>query len=316
MQNGLPGRHTNGWRRGLNGVSEALLPMLRAAGIEYEFVREGDVRKGGLDRYRGLLLISQQVMTRGVFNAIEAYAAKGHKVWMTDDSAIKPAGAEILAVNGRWSTFTYAITRIQKGRHPIQNTIRFAPELRATMGGIAKDRAVSIDTPYVVSYEAYSGDTRYAFVVNTDIYGARTACITLPRIPRHAFELTRRKPVKWAEEDDRAVFSETLDAGDWRIYAFPPTVPKRVKGKLTVRNHVASYELTVVDADRKPVTGAWPLEVSLIDQTGKVRYTRSVAMTDTRAAGEFNLSLLTDPENGWTLQIEELVMGRTWKWPQ
>ncbi|MEX2607918.1 MAG: LamG domain-containing protein, partial [Kiritimatiellia bacterium] len=116
----------NGWQRGSTGLSAALLPHLTTAGISYELIREEDVLQGGLDRYRGLLLISQQVMTRSVHNAIEAFAASGHKVWMTEDSTIKPAGAEILPIHSQWANQPYAITRVENGHLPIQNTTRFA----------------------------------------------------------------------------------------------------------------------------------------------------------------------------------------------
>lgn len=302
----------NGWQRGFTGLSTALLPHLTTAGVSYELIREEDIRRGGLDRYRGLLLISQQVMTRSVHNAIEAFAAGGHKVWMTDDSAIRPDGAEILPVNSRWASQPYAITRVENGRLPIQNTTRFAPVLRAVMGGITRDRAVGIDTPHVVSYDAYSGDTRYVFVVNTDVYQPRTAGVTLAQPPEHLFEMTRKESVSWTPDGDQAAFTVTMEPGDWRIYALPPSVPNRMEGRLTVKNHVARYELQLLDDESKPVTGAWPLELRLVNKQGQ-SHVRSAALTGDNVSGQFNLSVLTEPETGWVLEVEDLMTGKTWK---
>lgn len=302
----------NGWKRGWS-LSRGLLPNLRAAGIAYEIVRLDDVRAGKLEEYDGLLALDTNVMARDVLDAIESFAAEGGAVWVVSDTPIMPRGASILPINSRWVNFVYEIKRRVPGSLPIENVVAFVPELRAALAPRLSPAYASVDTPYVVAYEAYSGDTRYVFLVNSDLYQSRFARVTLSKSANNVYELTRGRAVSPTPQGDGVLFGEEIEAGGWRIYAMPERSVDSCKASLKVdRKGRATYRVALEDTGGERVQGAWPLMVTLLDRDGKERHQRSVAMTEKQIDGEFVLSSLTEPKEGWTLRIEDLVTGRKW----
>ncbi len=302
----------NGWRRGWH-LSTALLPHLRAAGIAYEIVRLDDLRAGKLKNYDGLLALDTKVLTQDVLDSIESFTADGGHVWVSSDSPIKPKGSLVLPVNSHWITQPYEIRRIIPGNLPIENVVAFAPELRAAIAPHLRTPFASVDTPYVAVYEAYYGDTRYLFLVNSDIYQNRFARIRLRDKANFVYELTKGRVVSPVPDGDGAIFGEEIESGGWRIYAIPPRSIADCTASLSVdKDGHAKYSVALKDADGKSIEGAWPLMLTLIDREGKERHHRSVAMTSKRIDGEFILSSLTEPKDGWTLRIEDLFSGNKW----
>lgn len=302
----------NGWRRHWS-LSKGLLPHLRAAGIAYDIVRLEDVRAGKLKEYDGLLALDTDVLVRDILDSIESFAAEGGAVWVASDSPIMPRGASILPVNSRWVNYPYAVKRIVPGKRPIENVVAFVPELRAALVPRLKPAYASVDTPYVAVYEAYSGDTRYVFLVNSDIYQSRFARIRLREKANYVYELTQGRIVDPISREDRVIFGEQIEAGGWRIYVMSERSVDSCQASLVVdRDGRAKYRVALKDAAGKAVQGAWPLMVTLIDRDGNECHRRSVAMTAKRLDGEFILSSLTEPKDGWKLRVQDLVTGKKW----
>lgn len=300
----------NGWRRGYSVPGNYYFPALRLAGTAPTVVREDEVKQGGLKKYDGILITETNVMTRGVLNGIEQFAAGGGKVFVPKKSAIVPKGAitiNIGDVKNPWP--------LPRMNHPMGNKVRHdnsrgrVPLIRAEILSKLPPRGVSVDSSWLACYEARQGDNTFIFVINSDLYANHKGVVRMDRKFSAGYELTQGKSVNLFSDDSSVNWATQIEAGGWRVFLLTSQTPKKIALDWSIKNHRAMYSVKLADANGKPVAGGWPLYITLRNAGGKVEYQRSAVMTGPVLKGAFSLSRMTDLPGKWTLEIEDLASG-------
>lgn len=311
-------------------LSYATLLMMNH--VPFDVVLDEDVVEGALDRYDVLVMPKADTLTRGMFDRITAFAARGGKV--IADASLRAAipGAVVTKYD-----FTHQL-RID-GKSLAEGKAVTAEEDRAIMEGYARDlaghlagvpRPAEAATPRVLTNALDGGAARYHFLVNDDrTYGPRfgqwklrfelgvaqttQASIAIEGRPA-LYDALQRTRVAYEEKDGRAVFDTRLPAARGKVIAALPepigeialSVPESV-----ARGAVATAGIRVMSESGSVLDAVLPLRVEVLDALGnKTEWRRYTATKNGERVFEFAPGV-NDPSGEWIVLVTDLVAGKT-----
>jgi hypothetical protein len=265
--------------------------------VPMKVICEEEIRGGMLDQLNALCLYDARVLPDDVVKAIEQWAAKGGKLYVHDEAALKPKGAMEMSME--------------------------------TMITLLGDRAggVRLTNRDVTVRELRSGDARYYVFVNnyTDRYWGLVHHYGRPGENYADLRIVRDEPADTTvrfPEAGRFLFdmSTGMSLGStkdplrlalkpsWGLAVISlPTDAARLKVSgpgTTKQSRTATYEIEMLDAGGKRVKGAFAVRVAVRTPSGRTsRYSCSMGIAE--GAGQFHLPIGGNDELGrWQVTLE------------
>jgi hypothetical protein len=298
-------------------------------------VVEEDIFDGTLSaHHRAVLLPGVHELDPRVIKALEAFAAGGGAVILSDDCKVSIAGATKLGASID-TTFLDTIARLWKEnkqdeanrRNTAGNLLTsvqpLADALRTKLGTLGIRPAMGCDNPDVVISRQAGGDVEYLFAVNAaydSAMGERnsirpaSATLTVTDDGRPIYDALLGRPEP-AFEKSAAGRTGSFRFGPGQMRVFARTVEPiggvrvstpSIRRDYTVAESPLSLEVAaiVVGTSGRLLGGSIPLQVRVTDPSGAVRYDLFRA-TD---QGTLRLSLplaVNDPAGQWTVKVKE-----------
>ncbi|HXX93649.1 MAG TPA: hypothetical protein VEN81_08440, partial [Planctomycetota bacterium] len=290
---------------------------------------EEDVLDGTLAaHHKAVVLSGIQWLDPKVVSALEAYAAGGGSVLVSDDCTVPIRGATRLGIEIDRSFFqamTKAWKENRKDDHARLNRAgnylkaaepvarALAPKLEA----IGVGPVFGCDHPEIITTRQASGDVEYFFAVNAS-YDEKAGGMNSIRpatakieIPGTVYDAVRGGPaalgsVRFGPGQMRAWARTARPIGG--VQALPPVV----RNDYTCPNDPLHVEISalVTDEAHRPLSGSIPLRITVRDPLGTTRYELYRA-TD---QGLLRMTLplgLNDPAGAWEVTVAELLSGRS-----
>ena len=304
-------------------------------------VLEEDVLDGTLAaNHKAVILTGLAHLDSPVVSALETFVRDGGAVLETSDCTVPVKGAVRLPIDADAgpradraaqerivdpTKRSAEMARITSFRYVLANASRVALALKPALlrAGI-KPTFVS-DIPTIAAGKQVRGEIEYDFAVNftmdpndraptgLGVPIATTARIALPDDGRPAYDAVTGKPV--ALQNGIA----TVAFGPGQMVAFAR--PARALGGVQVGSPVISRDFTrdvaplrvelsatLVDTDKKLVAGNAPMEITVADPLGAVRYDVFRSAQDGLVQAELPLAA-NDPSGIWTVTVRELLSG-------
>jgi hypothetical protein len=289
---------------------------------------EEDVLDGTLAaHHRAVVLAGIQSLDPRVVSALEAYAAGGGSVIVSDDCTVAIKGATRLGIELDRSFFQ-AMTRAWKENRKEDhaklnragNYLRaaepVAAALRPKLSAIGLRPVFECDNPEIIATRQDSGDVEYLFAVNAS-YDEKAGgmnsikpAVAKIGIPGTVYDAVRGGPaslgsVRFGPGQMRAWARTARPIGG--VESIPPLV-RNDSTRLDDPLHVEIGAL-VTDEAHRPLAGSFPLRITVTDPGMATRYDLYRA-TD---RGFLRMSLplgINDPAGEWTVRVTELLSGR------
>lgn len=295
-------------------------------------VVEEDVLDGTLATNHKVVILSKvEYLDPKVISALEDYIAGGGVVLLDNECTVQINGAKKLGLQMDY-TFHKAIENRDRSIYTTHNFMKnveqLAKDLRVKLAAYGVNPVYGCDSLDILGRAQAEGDVEYLFAVNmrTDPEVVRqntvrgtTASLSLPADGRPVYDAMLGGPAGFAKKGTAVSGTFRFGPGQMRIFARTarPITGVAVTGTRVVREYVdraqpLSLEITaaVVDADRKPLTGAIPLNIRVLDPLGDTRY----QLYRATAHGQLQLSLplaANDPPGTWTVEVTELLARTT-----
>jgi hypothetical protein len=290
---------------------------------------EEDVLDGTLAaHHRAVVLAGIQSLDPKVVSALEAYAAGGGSVIVSDDCTVAIKGATKLGLEIDRSFFqamTKAWKENRKEDHAKLNRAGnylkaaepVAAALRPRLEAIGVRPVLECDNPEFIATRQASGDVEYLFAVNASydekaggMNSIKPATATI-EIPGTVYDAVRGGPA--------SLGSLRFGPGQMRAWARTArpiggveTLSPIVRNDYTRADDPLHVEIgaLVIDEARRPLAGSIPLRITVTDPLQATRYDLYRA-TD---QGILRMSLplgINDPAGEWQVTFRELLSGRS-----
>jgi len=317
------------------------LPFTYLAGklLQQQFmaVVEEDIVDGTLAaHHKAVILTSIDFLDPPVVAALEAFAAGGGLVMLTGDCRVKIQGAVNLGVVSELPDAAIVNKLRAEGKHAEANKFATVGHLIAGAAPLAKaikaqlDKArikpiFECDQPGIVATRQAAGEIEYLFAVNAtydpasggmnDIK-ATEATITLVDDGRPVYDAVRGGPVpEFQKKDGKLTGRFRFGPGQMRVFARPGCPFKLQTARpVLLRDYTSAEQPLSVEIaaalsgeNGRPLAGAVPLQVRLLDTLGNVRYDLYRA-TDQQGLLKLRLPLAANDSPGvWSLQVVDLL---------
>jgi len=315
---------------------EATLPyatLLMRNQVPFDVLLDDDIIEGKAKEYALLVLPVSGTVTARMAEQLRAFVAGGGKVIANQPFRLDLPGVAL-------TDFDFSHQQRMSGtlypKHVTADQDReimegYASKLSELLKGV--DRPVSASSPRVLANGLDGGAARYHFLINDDRtsgprYGkyqlrhelgvAQTTKVSVAIDGRPAlYDALARKAVKYAVEQDRAVFDVTMPAARGKlIVALPEEIGGvAVSAPAQARKGAAvTVKIGVAGKGGKPLAASLPLKVKITDSLGRETEWTRFSTTRRGAGGECVFSFvpaLNDVSGVWTVSVEELVSGAT-----
>ncbi len=298
-------------------------------------VVEEDVLDGTLAaNHKAVILPGVNYLEPRVVSALEAYAAAGGAVLLTDDCKVQIKGAQKIGavadtsiydkLSEIWAKDQKESMRLRRPENYLKQVEPLAAAMKQRFAALGIKPEFDADSQYIVTSRQAAGDVEYLFAVNAtpkpDADKAKsqpaTARLFLPADGRPVYDAVHGQPEAGFKADgDRLSGSFVFGAGAMRVFARTA----RPIGAVAVATPVLFRDMSVNDTpirieftasvqdDRKQtLSGSIPMQVRVIDSLGQVRYDLYRA-TD---HGVLRLDLplaANDPAGDWKILVRELL---------
>ena len=259
-----------------------------------ELVDEESILAADTKHYKAILLADVQVLPRSVADRLEAFVKRGGTVLVDDRCSVTVRGATPLAEH--FDAHPADATPEQAGdaaQRAVTALGRFVPPV------------IDCDNPAVSVHDFDAAGVTYLFLVNLDVDRTQTARLRWPKgvHPYDVFAsaLLGHDPVE-------------IEPGGGRLVALMPKRVGRVAlscpGRCVQTEPVAVTAQLLAD-DGKPMPGLTPVQVTLVDPTGRARreYAAYPVAHDGRVPVPLRFALNDEPGT-WTVLARELLSGQ------
>lgn len=308
-------RGTWGWGGGWEGDA---YHVLHYAQIQPEVIYDETLLQKGLDGYRVLVMMSCDVITKGMAEKIKAFQAKGGIV--VGDDRLTPAIQPDVLLPSR--------DRTRKADEDKAALLTKAADLRKQLDP-HYTRYLDSSNPEVVTHRRRFGQTDYVFVVNDRReYGGYVgrhglvmenglpseAAVSVGRDGGFVYDLVNHEPVRAEVKDGRLGFEVRLGPCDGRVFMITPRAIEavRVAGPEKVdRGGEATIAVEVVDGAGKAVDAVAPVRVDILDAEGRPA---EFSGCYGAAGGKLEIPIRiasNDARGMWHVAVQELASGRT-----
>jgi len=291
---------------------------------------EEDLLDGSaVTRYKALILPGVSYLEPNVLRALEAYIAAGGTVLLTDDSTVTVKGAQKLGM-AMDKAYMAKFAEFGKKANNTADWMRMAePVAKALLPKLAAagvKPVLDCNVPTVFATRQAAGDIEYLFAVNAtpdptdekamNAIKAVTATITLPNDGRPIYDAVRGGAVSELKGGTKGTFR--FGAGGMRVFARTARpiggmilAPLAVHTDYTQAKEPVTLQTTATLVDEKnlPLYGSAPLEITLTDPLGAVRYDLYRATEQGNCKIVLPLAV-NDPAGKWTLTVTELLSGK------
>ncbi len=297
-------------------------------------VVEEDVLDGTLAaHHKAVLLTGVNYLDPKVISALEEYAARGGKVWLTDDCQVVIKGAEKMGVaastaqyqkiNDLWKTDQKESMRQRAGTYFIKESAPLAKALAAKCAAIGVGPELACDNPEVIVSHQGLGDIDYYFAANAvfDTGGKgfipATATIGFPNDGHATYDAARGGLVPEFASVKNVGKTARFSFGPGQMRAFARTA--RPIGGVSVstptlfRDYTVAqapynvkFAATLVDGKGTVLTGSAPLQITVTDPLGAARYDLYRATDGGVCAVTLPLAV-NDPAGTWTITVTDLL---------
>ena len=309
---------------------------------QYPFtaVVDEDVMDGTLAaNHKAVIVTGVYYLDPGVKAGLEAFAAGGGTVLVTDDVGVQLAGAQKIGPNERYgASASKQIAAIQNADQKKAESRKLllleswmkavqplAKSLKATLTKRGIKPAFETDATGIAAGRQVRGDIEYVFAINFTPAGmanpndnavkAVAADLALPAEGRTVYDAARGGSVAELDKAGKGKFS--FGPGQMRAFA----VAARPIGAVQVRAAMAPVDFSsesnplgmqinaaLLDSKNALLAGTAPMQITVTDPLGNVRYSLY------RAAdlGELRLALplaANDPAGTWTVAVRDLLAG-------
>ena len=339
MQEGRGGRHA--------AAMHSLYLASKQIQTPFSPVVEEDILDGTLAAFHRVIVLGGiQYLDPRVVAALEAYAASGNTVLLTDDCTVAIKGATRLGcavdytledqlAKARQDKDPDLLTRIEVAGSFMKSAAPLAKALKDKLATLNIQPVFECDNASIAATRQADGDVEYLFAANIAYDSTRwhtyelgwnknqlkpnVASLRLKDDGRPVYDAIHGEAAT-AFQKDGGTLAATLRFGPGQMKAFARTArtiggvqvgTPVVRRDLTLASNPITVQLTaaVADTDNRPLTGAFPLAIRVIDPAGGVRYDLYRA-TD---KGQLRLDLplvANDPAGTWTVTVGELLSGK------
>jgi hypothetical protein len=299
---------------------------------------EEDVVDGSLAaNHKAVVISGINFLDPKVTAALEAYAAAGGLVIVTDDSQVQIKGATKLGVetptnlyhqiNSLWATNQHESERLRRAEYWYAEFEAYAHALQSKLSTVGIKPALDSDSEKIITQRQAQSDIEYLFAVNATpkaddpkvrIEGA-SATLSVVDDGRPIYDA-----VHGGVEPGFLAQGKTLAGkfafGPGAMRVFARTV--RPIGGVDVQTPLVFRDFTVpadpirveaaaalLDDNHGVISGSAPMQIRLIDPLGQVRYDLYRATDRGQLRIELPLAA-NDPGGKWTLQVRELLSNK------
>ncbi|HET6247179.1 MAG TPA: hypothetical protein VFE47_05710 [Tepidisphaeraceae bacterium] len=299
---------------------------------------EEDVLDGTLAaNHKAVVLAGIDTLDPKVITALEAYAAGGGVVIVSDDCHVQIKGATKLGaeapvklyheMNESWAKDQKHSMEIRRVEYWQKEVAPFAKALQGRLSALGLKPALDADKPGIITQRQAQGDIEYLFAVNATPYAhnpdaqiqSASATLSTAADDRPIYDVVHSqlepgfKPV-----DHRLAGEFVFGPGEMRVFARTarPVGGVQVQMPVLFRDFtVASAPIRIessamlLDNQHGVICGSAPMQIRLIDPLGQVRYDLYRA-TD-RGVLRIDLPLAAnDPAGEWKLTVRELLNNK------
>jgi hypothetical protein len=323
----------NGSRGWSNEVIMPFISLLMMNHVPFEVVLDDDILEGRLNNYDALVIPNGEVLLRGVHQRITNFARDGKKVIAARSLVAEIPGAQktdfdfsflnkldgTALAEGRAITAEDARTRMEK----------FADDLKPLVAGL--QGMATAGSKRVVTNSLQSGDVQYVFAINDDkTYGPRfgkwklfqelgvtqEADVQIANAaPKAIYDALARREITATSQGDNASIKTSLPASQGKLLAVLPEKIGKVEVILppqTERGKKVELRVRVLGVSGKPVVGAVPLRIQVLDATNRSNEYTRFASTASDGSG-FTMPLipaLNDQTGAWTITVTDWLSGQ------
>ncbi len=296
---------------------------------------EEDVVDGTLAaNHKAIILPGVNYLDPKVVVALEAFAAGGGTVLLTDDCQVQIKGSQKVGASADtaiydklvqiWTTDQKESERLRRPEHYLEQVKPLAAALKQKLDAIGIKPDLDADSQTVVTSRQAAGDVEYLFAVNatpkpdakTEKTQPATAKLSMVADGRPVYDAIHAIPETGLKADGGQLSGTySFGAGEMRVFARTA----RPIGGVAVQTPVLFRDYTVSDApirvelsacvqdnQKSVLSGSIPMRIRLIDPLGQARYDLYRA-TD-RGTLRLDLPLAAnDPAGEWDIVIHELL---------
>ena len=307
------------------GYTRTFNQTLLKHNVPLDVIYEQDVLEGALDRYEALFLPVNVALPESVHREIVKFAGRGKLV--VADKFLKAAIPGVHQLDIHLGTPSY----LAPAKAIVDRVSAYCPEIKKRL-----QPYVDTSTPDIfVAAKQYDG-VRYVFVINDkrhagesmDYTGdpklaekhlpdglAQTAEIAI-RTPGSPviYDVLSQRTVPYDRDGETLALSLPLGPSEGKLLA----VYREAIGKVAIavggdlrRGGRLQVEVTVLAESGKPMPGAQPIQLDILDSPGRRNDYSDAYATD---HGLFRLEIpvaLNEPAGRWKATVRELTTGRT-----
>lgn len=305
---------------------------LLLAKVDVEPVSPEELDATSIRRYQTIVLAQTKWLKAGTVKLLEDYIAAGGKVVLDSvtAAAIPVKGATVLDFplgepgNGHYG-LTNHIARVRSAILPIN-----PPPVDCADPFVAVRRAALPDgTPGVWLVHNYTQEQFAKLQANkaaapdaaraleTQLgYRQTTIATTLTRPDdgRIPFDVFGGRELQATRADGRMTVNVELPQWEGMLIIFLPAMPRSIATSgfpaSTMHGAPVQLDITLHDANGKPVTMPWPLQLTVRDPHGEVNreYSRRLLSVDGLATHRIAFAV-NDTPGKWTIEIEDVLAG-------
>ncbi|HRD05669.1 MAG TPA: hypothetical protein PK942_13195, partial [Verrucomicrobiota bacterium] len=307
-------RGTYGWGNGWAGDAYQALLWAR---LQPEIVFDETVARGGLDRFRILVMMDCDVLTARVVSRVRAFQQAGGIV-VADERLCPAITADVVIPS---------YTRTRKADQDRTALMAKAAELRAALGDRYQPYSDSSTPDIVTRCRAY-GNTDYLFAVNDqrefgDYVGQHglvmenglptEATLSLARPRGHVYDLAAGRELEPIPGRSPLQIRREFGPGEGCVLMVTAAAIAGVRieaPRQAVAGQSIPCGISVVDADGQPLNAVVPLQVEISDPAGaEAEWSGFHGARDGRL--QLHLAIAPNDRPGlWRIYARELASGR------
>lgn len=306
-------------RRGSYGYShdEAFLTLLHAQ-LQPEVIFEESLLKHGLDRFKVLVLVDCDALTRSVAARIAEFQKRGGLI--VGDPNLAPAIKPDIVLP--------SFARTKKTAEDKATILANAAKFRQELDG-RYQRHAECSNPEIVTRVRRTGESDYVFVVNDhrefgNYVGQHGLVmenglpsqgeLTIQRREGHVYDLLANRKVETASFGDATTWPVELGPCDGCVYLVTPRPIAQLRiatPDSALRGQSLDATITVTDSAGETVPAVIPLRVEILDPNGRpAEYSGHYGASH----GVLRLRLdiaANDTPGVWQIRIRDLASGKT-----
>jgi hypothetical protein len=300
---------------------------LLRAGVPAEFVSEEDVLAGKLKTYSAVILLDQKYARQALVDRLNDYAAAGGVVLADQGTLVKPAAAKVLPFDS--AQFTQAtnlgLRAARTGGERLDLVFDRTTGLEREWALLAQPmlqkelpaaaQTLASDNRQILARMGRSGDTDYLYVLTADVRDEQSALVTAQTRGRYAYEMFAGDTSALAVVDGTLRLHATVPAGGWRVYAVTPAPLAGVTLSASQTGGQVTVQAAVVGPDQQPISGAFPLQLTVTGPQGQALPYGGYYGTDAGQLSRVFSPAVNDPPGAWKIQVTNLITGQSAQTP-